>query len=120
MKMRNLILILSLFVPAFLLGQSESIVIEWDTNPYQLIFHHALYEDGNNTLPYLTRKIEWDAKGKLPVVSIKVGKTSKSSHETMKSVPVKHVQSEPLLEYALVREAGRSFLVIKLLPFVKK
>jgi len=98
MKMRNLIVILSLFIPAFLLGQSESVVIEWDTHHDQLIFPHALYEDGDNTLPYLTRKIEWDAKGKLPVVRIKVENTSESSPESLKAVPVKHVQSEPLLE----------------------
>ena len=62
----------------------------------------------------------WDAPGSIPVVTIKVEKTSKTSAEKMNSVPVKHLGHEPLLEYALVRESGRSFVVVKLLPFIKK
>ncbi|MDX2432666.1 MAG: type IX secretion system sortase PorU, partial [Bacteroides sp.] len=118
--MRNLILFLSLFIPITLSGQAESIVIEWDTKHDQFIFPHALYEDGDNTLPYLTRKIQWDAPGSIPVVTIKVEKTSKTSPGQMNSVPVKHLGLEPLLEYALVRESGRSFVVVKLLPFIQK
>ena len=72
-------MILSLFIPALLHGQTENIVIEWDTTHDQLIFPHALYEDDGNTLPYLTRKIEWNAPGTLPVLSIEVEKTSKVS-----------------------------------------
>ncbi len=120
MKMRNLLLILSLFIPALLPGQAESVVIEWDTNHDQFIFPHALYEDGDNTLPYLTRKIEWNAPGTIPVVTIEVEKTSRTGPENMRSVPVEHLKQEPLLEYALVRESGRSFVVVKMLPFIKK
>ena len=119
MKMRNLILILSLFIPALLHGQTENVVIEWDTNHDQLIFPHALYEDGDNTLPYFTRKIQWDAPGSLPVVTLKVEKTSRAGSGITRPEPMDHVQEEPLLEYALVREAGRSFVVVKLLPFIK-
>ncbi len=117
--MRKLILILSLFIPALLHGQTENIVIEWDTNHDQLIFPHALYEDDGNTLPYLTRKIEWNAPGTLPVLSIEVEKTSKVSPGKTARTPMDQVQEEPLLEYALVRESGRSFVVVKLLPFIK-
>ena len=121
--MRKLILILSLFIPALLHGQTENIVVEWDTNHDQLIFPHALYEDGDNTLPYLTRKIKWDAPGSLPVIKIKVEKTSPGSFETGSGLSrpeiTDHVQSEPLLEYALVREAGQSFVTVKILPFIK-
>lgn len=119
MKMRNLILILSLLCPALLSGQVENVVIEWDTHHEQLIFPHALYEDGENTLPYLTRKIEWSHKGMLPVVSVKVKSSSITSPEILGSIPLKHIQAEPLLEYALVRESGRSFVTVKLLPFIK-
>ncbi len=118
MKMRILILILSLFFPVLLSGQAESVVVEWDRSQNRLTFPHALYEDGDNTLPYLTRKLPWDKKGKLPVVSLKVELTSKPGLKSLGSVPLDHIQAEPLLEYALVREAGRSFVVIKILPFV--
>ena len=120
MKIRNLLLILSLFLPVLASGQVENVVIEWDTKQNQLIFPHALYEDGDNTLPYLTRKIEWNAPGSLPVVTIEVEKTSKTGPEYLGSAPVDHLQQEPLLEYALVRESGRSFVIVKILPFIRK
>ncbi|MFO7670262.1 MAG: type IX secretion system sortase PorU [Bacteroidales bacterium] len=118
--MKNLILICSLFIPALLPGQSENVVIEWDTNHDQLIFPHALYADGDNTLPYLTRKIEWNAPGTVPVVTLKVEKTSETHPGMLRSVPLEKVNQEPLLEYALVRESGRPFVVVKILPFIKK
>lgn len=119
MKMKNIIIILSLLYPALMSGQLENVVIEWDTQHKQLIFPHALYEDGENTLPYLTRKIAWPHQGTLPVVAVKVESSSRIGTEILGTVPLKHVQDEPLLEYALVRETGQSFLTIKLLPFIK-
>lgn len=119
MNMKNLILCLSLLIPLLLQGQDEIIVIEWNTNDDQFFFPHALYEDGANTLPYFTRKIAWDAPGTVPAVTIEVEKSSLTGSYGMDSLPLAHLKQEPLLEYSLQREAGRSFVVIKILPFIK-
>ncbi|MCP4311728.1 MAG: type IX secretion system sortase PorU, partial [Bacteroidetes bacterium] len=119
MKIKNLILFVALLFPALLLGQAETVVIEWDTNHNQLLFPHALYEDGANTLPYFTRKIAWDAPGTIPVVTITVEKTINPGSQSMYGKSVEHVKREPLLEYSLVREIGRSYVSVKILPFIK-
>lgn len=119
MKKIKLILLLTILIPVLLQGQSENIVIEWDRGHNQFVFPHALYEDGDNTLPYLTRKIAWDFPGMVPALTIESVKSSKTELKTKNEVPIEHVKQQPLLEYSLVRESGRSFLVIKLLPFIK-
>ena len=119
LKIKKLGLILFLLLPAVLMGQTESVVIEWDTDHGQFYFPHALYGDGENTLPYFTRKIVWSAEGMLPVVRVAMKETSEIAPDQLVNTPTHHVEKEPLLEYSLVRESKRSFVVLKLLPFVR-
>jgi hypothetical protein len=116
--MKMPVILLFALLPAALLGQTESIVIEWDKDHGTLFFPHALYEDGENTLPYFTRKTAWDHEGMLPVVRVHVKEALLlTGDELPPGAPVNHLEQAPLLEYALVREAKRSCVTLKLLPF---
>lgn len=116
--MKKLLLILVLMLPALLHGQSESVTLKWDTDHGHLFFPHALYADGENTLPYYTKKIVWEEEGMLPVVKISVNETSRTADGDLGSAYTGHVESAPLLEYSLAREAGKDYVMIRLLPFI--
>ncbi len=116
--MKKLSIIVMLLLPVILSGQIEPVVIEWDTHNSQSTFPHALYGDGANTLPYYTRKIAWEHPGMLPVVTVEVRESSEFRGETPGgTVPSDQLGKQPILEYSLVREAGKPFVVMKLLPF---
>jgi hypothetical protein len=117
--MKKLAVLLLILVPAIANGQTESVVIEWNKDHGLLSFPHALYEDGENTLPYFTRKIAWTAPGMLPVVTLRVKGTTKIGTGEPGTISTDHVKGSPLLEYSLVREAGKPCLLIKILPFIK-
>jgi hypothetical protein len=115
--MRKLIFLI-LFHPLILLhSQTETINIQWNREGYHLGFPFALYEDGENTLPYFTRKIAWNAEGMLPVVKIQVRQSTRMELSQFHEIKAKNLTKSPLLEYSLVREAGRSFVQVKVLPF---
>lgn len=115
--MKKLLFLLLLHLPFCLISQVENVVVQWDTDHGQPFFPHALYEDGANTLPYITRKIPWTLKGRLPKLQIRVTETLPIDHEKISHISTDHVKSAPLLEYSLVREAKRSFVSVKVLPF---
>jgi hypothetical protein len=103
-----------------LAGQSETVVLEWDTAQGRLHFPHALYANGENTLPYFSTKIPWTAEGMLPRVSVVVQEAVPLAPGTVWQEPSSPAQGEPLLEYSLVREAGRSFVLVRVLPFIAR
>jgi len=70
--MRKLFFLILLYPTILLFPQTKNIVIQWDRQDARHFFPHALYEDGENTLPYLSRKIAWPSQGMLPVVSLEV------------------------------------------------
>ena len=77
---------LILFYPLILLySQIEDINIQWNRESPDHFFSNALYEDGENTLPYITRKISWTEKGMLPLVSVKVHETTLMSHVALQN-----------------------------------
>ncbi len=117
--MKKLIILLTFLLPAFLFGQSESVVLEWDTNHDPINFAHGLYADGQNTLPYFSRKIPWDAQGMVPVVRVEVMRRSEIAPASLAGIPVGHLKSEPLLEYALGWESKKPFVIISILPFIR-
>jgi hypothetical protein len=117
--MKKLAVILSLLLPSVLYGQTETVVIEWDSNSGRLSFPHALYEDGVNTLPYLTRKIPWETRGTVPRVSVELTGTSPVAPGELSGIDTREVAAEPLTELSLVREAGKPFVVLKILPFIQ-
>ncbi len=106
--MKKLIIILSFLMPAMLYGQTESIVLEWDTEHDPVNFLHALYADGENTLPYFSRKINWESDGAIPLVRIRVNGTTEIDPEALVGKPLNHVKNEPLLAYSLAWEAKRT------------
>ncbi len=109
-----------LLLPSFsLFSQVENVVIQWDTDHNQGFFPNALYADGENTLPYITRKLPWSAIGMLPEVTLHVSETTLLEQETLSGIAIDHVKITPLLEYDLVREARQTYVVVKVLPFVK-
>ncbi|MEN8202868.1 MAG: type IX secretion system sortase PorU [Bacteroidota bacterium] len=115
--MRKLILFLLLLSSFSLFSQIENVVIQWGTDNNQHFFPDALYADGENTLPYLSRKFPWHARNMLPKVELEVTETSSIADYTGYGSQISHVKNEPLLEYALVREAKQWYVVIKVLPF---
>ena len=117
--MNKLLPYILMLLPAILNGQTESVVIEWDTDHGNLHFPHALYEGGPNTLPYYTRKIEWNEPGMLPVVRVEVRETARLTGIVPDQASADRLESAPLLEAELVRESGRNYLMIKILPFVR-
>ena len=117
--MKKLAFILLLLLPAVMQGQGESVVIKWNDHHGRLSFLHALYEDGQNTLPYFNKKIAWDHKGMIPVVHVDVQKSSGIEQGELSGMSTHHLENEPLVEYSLVREARQSFVVISILPFIR-
>jgi len=118
--MRKLFFLVLLHPLILLFSQTENIVVQWDKEGDGLSFPHALYEDGENTLPYLTRKIAWPWQGMLPVVRLEVLESTRMEAGTLDGISHSRVREKPLLEYALVREAGSSFLLVKILPYTRK
>lgn len=118
--MRNL-LFLILFHPLILLySQTENINIQWNREDAHHFFTNALYEDGENTLPYYARKIEWKAPGKLPRVEVKVIKSTRMDAALLRNMDLSRLNMSPLLEYNLGREAGRYFVMVKVRPFIRQ
>ena len=118
--MRKLFFLILLYPTILLFPQTKNIVIQWDRQGARHFFPHALYEDGENTLPYLSRKIAWPSQGMLPVVSLEVSASTKLEGGTLEGISLAHVKEDPLLEYSLVREAGTNFLLVKVLPFTRQ
>jgi len=118
--MRKLLFFIFLYPTFLLFSQTENVVIQWDREGSFHSFPHALYGDGENTLPYLTRKIPWPAQGMLPVARLRVKKSSRIDLSSLEGLKLDHVQDQPLLEYSLVREAGRSFVQLKILPYLRQ
>jgi hypothetical protein len=117
--MRKLTYIILLNLCFNLYSQVEHIAIQWNTDHDQPFFTHALYADGENTLPYIIRKIPWTAKGMLPKVHLEVSETSSLDKNFTLGMDTRHVKEAPLLEYSLVREAKQSYVMVKVLPFLK-
>jgi Peptidase family C25 len=118
--MRKLFFLI-LFYPVILLfSQIEDVNIQWDREDSRHFFPNALYEDGENTLPYITRKITWPAEDMLPVVSIRLKETRPVSSESLQGKDLKHLKTTPFVEYSLAREAGVSFVLVKVLPYILK
>lgn len=118
MKKRAILLLLIL--PFVLHGQSEELVLEWESDHGNLSFHRALYADGENTLPYLSRKIPWESARKHPEVRLEVLESSPVNPEWIRSMDLDHVKAAPLLEHALLGQMGANYLSVKILPFFKK
>jgi len=117
--MRKLFLFLLLLSTFSLFSQVENVVIQWSTDNNQHFFPDALYADGENTLPYLSRKLPWTAKNMLPRVHLEVTGSTAIEDYTGYGSQIEHVKKEPLLEYELVREAKQWYVVLKVLPFQK-
>ena len=115
--MKKLLFLLLAILSINLYSQVEPVVIQWDTVNKNFVFPHALYEDGENTLPYITRKIAWTSPGSLPKVEIEVTGTVQEKWQVGSEISTRHVKDTPLLEYSLVREAKHSYVVVKVLPF---
>ncbi len=117
--MKKLVFAILLHLPILLYSQVESVVIQWDTDHGKPFFTHALYEDGENTLPYLVRKLPWPANGMLPEVQLEVTGTTPVGDDLPAEISTRQVAGSPLLEVALVRESGKPFVMVKVLPFIK-
>ncbi|MCK5136144.1 MAG: type IX secretion system sortase PorU [Bacteroidales bacterium] len=117
--MKKLVFFVFLHLSIALAAQVEFVVIQWDISHDQPFFPHALYADGENTLPYITRKLPWSSDGKLPVVHLKVNETAPLGEDSGLQTYTHHVKEAPLLEYSLVREAKQSFIMVKVLPFLR-
>ena len=117
--MKKLAIFMLLWLPVLLAGQTETVFLQWESRNGKTFFPHALYEDGDNTLPYYTRVIPWDHPGMLPVVSVEVLASSPLEGlppDRSSLLPV----DTPDLEYSLAWEKGRGFVVLKLLPFFRR
>ncbi|MCK4746092.1 MAG: hypothetical protein KAT15_03615, partial [Bacteroidales bacterium] len=88
--MRKLFFLILLYPTIFLLSQTEDIVIQWDKEGVRHFFPHALYEDGENTLPYLSRKIAWPSPGMMPVVSLEVISATELEAGTLDGITYSH------------------------------
>lgn len=118
--MRKLFFLILIHSVILLYSQTENVNIQWNREDIHHFFPNALYEDGENTLPYFTRKIAWTAKGMLPVVSLKVTKTTGIASSVLQGIDQSHLKKSPLLECSLAREAGKSFVLVKVLPFIRQ
>jgi len=118
--MRKLFFLILIHSVILLYSQTENVNIQWNREDVHHFFPNALYEDGENTLPYFTRKIAWTAKGMLPVVSLKVTKTTEIATSSLQGIDQSRLKQSPLLEYSLAREAGESFVMVKVLPFIRQ
>ncbi|MCK4989108.1 MAG: hypothetical protein KAS29_01430, partial [Bacteroidales bacterium] len=118
--MRNLFFLILIHSVILLYSQTENVNIQWNREDVHHFFPNALYEDGENTLPYFTRKIAWTSKGMLPVVSLKVTKTTEITSSSLQGIDQTYLKKSPLLEYSLAREAGKYFVMVKVLPFIRQ
>ena len=118
--MRNLFFLILIHSVILLYSQTENVNIQWNREDVHHFFPNALYEDGENTLPYFTRKIAWTSKGMLPVVSLKVTKTTEIASSSLQGIDQSRLKQSPLLEYSLAREAGKYFVMVKVLPFIRQ
>ncbi len=118
--MRKLFFLILIHPVILLYSQTENVNIQWNREDIHHFFPFALYEDGENTLPYFTRKIEWNAKGMLPRVKVEVSRTTKIDPALLKGIDQSHLKQSPLVEYSLAREAGLSYVLIKVLPFIRR
>jgi len=118
--MRKLFFLILIHPVILLYSQTENVNIQWNREDVHHFFPNALYEDGENTLPYFTRKIAWTAKEMLPVLSIKVTESTKIAPEILSGIDQGSLKQSPLLEYSLAREAGLFFVQVKVLPFIKE
>jgi len=118
--MRKLFFLILIHPLILLHSQTENVNIQWNREDVHHFFPNALYEDGENTLPYFTRKIAWTAKGMLPVVSLRVSNTTEIAPDLLKGIDQSNLKKSPLLEYSLAREAGKSMVMVKVLPFIRK
>ena len=117
--MKKLVFLILLHLSFLLYSQVKSVAIQWNTDHAQPFFSHALYADGENTLPYIIRKLPWTAEGMLPEVRIEVTESTLIETDFLAGRNTGHVKEAPLLEYELVREAKQSFVMVKILPFMK-
>jgi len=118
--MRNFFFLI-LFHPVILLySQTENINIQWNRVDIHHFFPNALYEDGENTLPYFTRKIKWTTPDLLPRVEIRVSKTTEIAGEVLREIDLSQLKESPRLEYSLAREAGHLYVLVKVQPFVRQ
>jgi hypothetical protein len=118
--MRKLFLLVLIYPVILLHSQTETVNIQWDREDTHQSFPFALYADGENTLPYFTRKIAWSADGMLPVVNVKVARSTKIAAAFLDGIDLNHLKNSPLVEYSLVREAGKPKVMVKVLPFFKE
>ena len=118
--MRNLFFLILIHSVILLYSQTENVNIQWNREDVHHFFPNALYEDGENTLPYFTRKIAWTSKGMLPVLSLKVTKTTEIASSSLQGIDQSRLRQSPLLEYSLAREAGKYFVMVKVLPFIRQ
>jgi hypothetical protein len=56
----------------------------------------------------------------LPAVSLRVSKTTEIVPGLLKGIDQTYLKKSPLLEYSLAREAGKSFVMVKVLPFIRQ
>lgn len=56
----------------------------------------------------------------LPKVSLDVLESTELEAENLKGIAYSQLQEDPLVEYSLVREAGKSFLLVKILPYARQ
>jgi len=117
--MKKLLFLLFLHLPIFLFAQVESVVVQWDETRQQPFFPHALYADGENTLPYLTRKIRWSVEGMVPAARVEVTKTAPLKAPLPEGTPAGHLRPVPVVKVEMVREIGQPYAVISVLPFIR-
>ena len=117
--MKKLFFLLPLLLPFGLFSQVESVVVQWDETRQQPFFPDALYVDGENTLPYLARKIKWTAEGMVPAARLEVTKTAPLGGPLAAGTFTGHVRPAPVVKVEMVREIGQPYAVVSVLPFVR-
>ena len=88
--MRNLFFLILIHPVILLYSQTENVNIQWNREDVHHLFTNALYEDGENTLPYFTRKIAWTAERMLPVVNVKVTESTEIAAEILRGIDQTH------------------------------
>ncbi len=117
--MKKLFFLLLLHLPFFLSAQVESVVVQWDETPSQPFFPDGLYADGENTLPYLTRKILWDTGDAVPRARVTVTETAPLAVQPDPMIPTANVGKTPRVKVELVREKGQPYAVVSVRPFIR-
>ena len=93
--MKKLLIFLLFFPFIALFSQVENVAIQWSTDDNQHFFPHAFYADGENTLPDISRKIPWNAQGKLPRVRVEVTETTHIEDHKSYGSNLDLIRSEP-------------------------